>query len=461
MKRTTKLIIALLLIAAVFWLLISIMTSGCSTLHHVINGSSYDVIFDACHDDLFGAGNNHYSTVELALPSHSGYTAIADKTAYDSLTSDAQRTAYKNIEASLFRITENGGGENGRYELSRASLPVLTSAEIFMVKEAVLADHPEIFWVTGNYTLGSNMHDGSYIVLYSNYSYDDIITRARTLEQNIAEALRSIPGGLGELERELAVHDYLVSNTQYDTESVKLVDDHFIDASTSYGTLVNRKALCSGYSFAAKLLLNRVGISSGVIKGVSKDMGHMWNIVRIDGEWYHLDVTWDDPVTISADPGCRYDYFNLTDEYISEDHEIAGGYELLTNEVIANQDEDSANFYNFPREACVSDKANFYRLFATEITYLNSDSSSIITEEMKSHSISGETSLYYSFPRSMDNAVIEKWLDSSLSSAISASNKAAKANGGKKILRCSRVVRSEDSPSHWSRVYCVTLIFDE
>lgn len=459
MKRTTKVIIALLLVACILWLSFSVLTSGCSTLSHIMKGSPIDTIFDACHDDVFGAGDQLYSTVEIALPSHSAYTAVSDKSAYDSLTTDYQREAYRSIEQSLFRITYDGGGAYGRYQLSRAPIPALSSGEIFKVKEAVLADHPEVFWVTGNYTLGSNMHDGNYIVLYSYYSYDDIITRARTLEQKTAEALRSIPSGLSEFERELAVHDYIVNNTEYDVESVEFVDS-FTDASTSYGVLVNRKALCSGYSFATKLLLNRIGVSCSVIKGISKGTGHMWNIVRIDGLWYHLDVTWDDPVSITAEPVCSYDYFNLTDEFISHDHEIAGGYELLTSEVIASQDENSSNFYNFPRERCLSEKANFYNVFATSINELNSDCKSVITKQMIENSQSGETALYYRFPESMDNAVIESWLDSALSSAMSASNKAAAANGGHRILRCSRVVRSEDSPQHWSKVYCVTLIFE-
>ncbi|MBE6765458.1 MAG: hypothetical protein E7546_06225 [Ruminococcaceae bacterium] len=459
MKRSTKVIIAIVLIACITWLSFSVLTSGCSTLTHIMKGSPIDDIFDACHADVFGAGDQIYSTVEIALPSHSAYTALGDKSAYASLTTDYQRQAYRSIEESIFRVTYDGGGSHGRYQLSRAKIPALTSAEIFMVKEAVLSDHPEVFWVTGNYTLGSNMRDGNYIVLYSYYSYDDIITRARTLEQKIAEALRSIPGGLSEFDRELAVHDYIVNNTEYDSDSVEFVDS-FTDASTSYGVFVNRKALCSGYSYAAKLLLNRVGIPCSVIKGVSKGTGHMWNIVCIDGLWYHLDVTWDDPISITAEPVCSYDYFNLTDEFISHDHEIAGGYELLTSEVIASQDENSSNFYNFPREKCIWDKANFYTVFATSINELNSDYKSLIARQMKECSLSGDTALYYRFPETMDNAVIENWLDSALSSAMASSNKDARTDGGLRILRCSRVVRSEDSPQHWSKVYCVSLIFD-
>ena len=464
MKRALKVLFTLAVFAGLLWLLCSVAMSGCSTVTEIMNGASYGEVFDAVHDDIFGVGSQICSTVEISLPSNSAYKAIDGKSCYESLTTDAQREAYKNIEKSIFSVTPNGGGKYGRYELTRASLPKLSSAEIFKVKEAVLCDHPEAFWVTGHYTLGSNMHDGSYIILYSAYSYDDIMKYSRQLERSVADALRKIPSGLSEFDRELRVHDYVVSSADYDVEAAEKVNDGFTEASTSYGVIVGKKGICGGYALATKLLLNRLGIECSVIKGVSKDTGHMWNIVTIEGEQYHLDVTWDDPINAGEGGSpdmISYFYFNLTDELISADHEIAGGYELLTDEVIAAQDEESLNFYNFPYGGCTSMKANYFEIFAVRLNELGKDAKSRVAKEMKERTVSGERVMYFMFPDEMENSVIESWLDPVLSSSWTAANKYAKSNGGHRIRSCTRSVFSEEGPKHWSRLYCVVLTFDK
>lgn len=457
MKRAFKVIITLALIGLLVYFVASVARSGCSTLTNISNDASPEQIVSAIGEDLFGAGDQVCSQVQISLPVHSGYTPTEDKTAYESLSTDAQRRAYASIEESLFLVTNEGGGANGRYQLKRAYIPSLSSGEIFMVKEAVLADHPEVFWVTNTYSLGFNMHDGDYIVLYTYYSYRDILVHARAMEQRVAELLRQIPNGLSEYDRELAIHDMLVRDVEYDTESVELASS-FTDASTSYGTLVNGLGLCSGYSYSVKLLCNRVGISSAVIKGVSKGVGHMWNIVRIDGSWYHLDVTWNDPVNKSEESVTLYDYFNLTDDEIKYDHIIADGYERLTDEFISSGG-DGNNFFNFPRAACTSHAANFYHRTALQIDDLSAASASSIAQKMQEFSVSGDSEIYLSFSENMETDMIELWLKGTLESGMSYSNSKVKSTGGRKITLCSRVVRSEASPPHWSRVYCVKLIF--
>ena len=62
-----------------------------------------------------------------------------------------------------------------------------------------------------------------------------------------------------------------------------------------------------------KTLLNRAGIDCSIVIGTSKGGGHAWNIVRIDGEYYHLDTTYNDPVFSNGDRMLVYHYFNLTD----------------------------------------------------------------------------------------------------------------------------------------------------
>jgi transglutaminase/protease-like cytokinesis protein 3 len=78
--------------------------------------------------------------------------------------------------------------------------------------------------------------------------------------------------------------------------------------------------VCEGYSYAMKLLLNAVNIECKVITG-SANGPHAWNLVKLGGSYYHVDVTFDDPVVNGGTMNVlRHDYFNLTDDEIKKDH---------------------------------------------------------------------------------------------------------------------------------------------
>ncbi len=104
-------------------------------------------------------------------------------------------------------------------------------------------------------------------------------------EEAIAAALAGTEG-LEPYAQVLAVHDYLVRTCAYgDPESAV---DH-----TAYGALLSGQAVCEGYASAFRILMDRLGIPCIVVS--SEEMEHGWNMVQLDGQWYHVDVTWDDP----------------------------------------------------------------------------------------------------------------------------------------------------------------------
>ena len=84
----------------------------------------------------------------------------------------------------------------------------------------------------------------------------------------------------------LAVHDWLVRHVAYDQDDSRA-------SHTAYGLFANATAVCEGYSQAFMLAMERLGVPCVIVR--SEDMEHQWNMVRIDGTWYHVDVTWDDP----------------------------------------------------------------------------------------------------------------------------------------------------------------------
>jgi hypothetical protein len=151
--------------------------------------------------------------------------------------------------------------------------------------------------------------------------YDVIINDAKVAAvydkaKNIISSVTN--SSMSDLEKELAIHEYVVKNTAYDFDNYineRVTEDSY----TAYGTLINGKAVCQGYADTMKLLLNLAGIEAHVVVGYAKQP-HAWNLVKIDGEYYHLDATWDDPVPDEGN-NVRYSYFNVSDEEISKDHE--------------------------------------------------------------------------------------------------------------------------------------------
>ncbi len=150
------------------------------------------------------------------------------------------------------------------------------------------------------------------------YSKDEFKKRLENVRAALKKArhvvANLITSGMGDFEKELVLHDYIVNNTRYDIENEK--KDTIPDSSfEEYGALVLGVAVCEGYSRAMKLMCDLSGIECIIVTGssISRGVGHAWNIVKIDGEYYHLDLTYDDPVTDDDTNKLRYDYFNLPD----------------------------------------------------------------------------------------------------------------------------------------------------
>jgi len=111
-------------------------------------------------------------------------------------------------------------------------------------------------------------------------------------------------------DNELAIHDYLVSNVRYEVG-----DDAIYNA---YDTLINGTAVCNGYAECFKTFMDMLGIDCIAISGSANGELHIWNLVRLQGAWYQVDVTWDDP--INGDGHIEHSYFNITDSDMAKDH---------------------------------------------------------------------------------------------------------------------------------------------
>jgi len=145
---------------------------------------------------------------------------------------------------------------------------------------------------------------------------------AKTNKRLIQSINQNVVASMEDYEREIALFKYIINNITYSkakgngTESINATPlSH-----TMYGGMIDKIAVCDGYAKSLMYLLNAVGIPAKLIVGTSKEDGvlHAWNLVRIQGAYYHVDSTWGD---MDGDRvGGLYEFFNETDSYMQDTH---------------------------------------------------------------------------------------------------------------------------------------------
>ena len=194
---------------------------------------------------------------------------------------------------------------------------------------AVMYDHPEYISMGLNYTYKVRT-TGDYIEFHAQPAllYEDMdknIEAEKELEAVVSKIAEGAKAQADPYYTVKYVHDYIIDNTVYDTESLSNIDSsegELVVASTAYGCLVQRKALCSGYSAAFQLIMQRLGIECGRINGTrtTESGAHQWNYVCLDGEYYFMDLTWDDPINENGGDTKTYDYFLISDDDLAYTH---------------------------------------------------------------------------------------------------------------------------------------------
>ena len=98
-------------------------------------------------------------------------------------------------------------------------------------------------------------------------------------------------------------HDYIINHTKYDSNNTTGVSD--INSSTAYGVLFDGVGICSGYTDAMQLFLEKMNVKNYRISSST----HVWNLVYVEGKWLHLDLTWDDPIMSDGTDTLSDEYF--------------------------------------------------------------------------------------------------------------------------------------------------------
>ena len=208
--------------------------------------------------------------------------------------------------------------------------------------EAYTYDNPEIFYLSPNKMYlnieTTTTRSGNTYNVYinngnqSNYLIDEFasdsqVDSAINAVEEVKNRIFSKRTGNTYADIKM-VHDYLVDNLEYDTSISK---DNIYNV---YGALVNHVAVCEGYARSFKYIMDEMQIPCVLVIGKGTNSqgqieNHAWNYIQLNGVWYAVDTTWDDPVVIgggTASRGSRYKYFLKGSNVFLEDHIPSGQF---------------------------------------------------------------------------------------------------------------------------------------
>ena len=298
------------------------------TTPQVIENNPFDNI-QSSHEE----NNVDYSNVNVNKYFYNQLDETS-KTIYKALESNKE-----NMKSGTYRIdfgdsfsdilnSENGQDELGDYYQSAI--------------EAYTYDNPDVFYLSPNKmylnvettTSASNITYNVYINCgnENNYFADEFTSQEQV--ENAIEKVEYVKDILlgkrtgDDYEDIKMVHDYLVDNIEYDTS---ISADNIYDV---YGALVNRVAVCEGYARSFKYILDEMGIPCVLVIGTGTNSRgeierHAWNYVELQGNWYAVDCTWDDPIIVgsgSVSKSSKYKYFLKGSSEFYSDHTPSGQF---------------------------------------------------------------------------------------------------------------------------------------
>ena len=168
------------------------------------------------------------------------------------------------------------------------------------------------------------------------YLYDapTISSMLATFDNEVDNILSVVDDGMNDTEKCLLIHDYFCQNYGYDTRIYSDVDNTVFSA---YGLFTQKKGVCQAYASAYLYILNKIGVKSSFVS--SENMCHVWNLVQIDGQYYHVDVTWDDP---TPDLVGRVNHYNFLRSDAAMQSEECGSHHSWSAEAPADSRFDSS-----------------------------------------------------------------------------------------------------------------------
>ncbi|MCL2023744.1 MAG: Ig-like domain-containing protein, partial [Oscillospiraceae bacterium] len=241
-------------------------------------------------------------TVQASTP---GYFSELEKAAIRDAILDAIDNIDNQCDLSSFNLTFGDLSSPSDIEAYNACKDELNSIWL-----DVSHSYPELFYFEGcgiatAYSgMGSTLKASiPYLAMkYYDLTPQEIASQKLEFEQALALALAALPPVTSELDKVIAVHEYLAYNVKYDFQAyINGINQASYDKSVHnvYGALVNKYAVCSGFAKAFLLMMRQLEVDCKYVSGnrtgsgYGGSAGHAWNLVKVDNNWYHVDVSSD------------------------------------------------------------------------------------------------------------------------------------------------------------------------
>ncbi|KWX77814.1 transglutaminase [Paenibacillus riograndensis] len=187
--------------------------------------------------------------------------------------------------------------------------------------DQAMGSDPYLYYIIDSYAFSYRGSSRSAKVTVQ-VAYRETLQQTALVNKQVKTILQQIiTPGMNQHQKVKVIHDWVVLHLQYDNTYRKY---------TAYEGLQTGSAVCQGYSLLTYKLLLGAGIPNKIVEGTAKPEGgvaqsHAWNLVQLDGRWYHLDTTWDDP-TPSPEGGVSTVYYMRTDAQMRRDHSWTKSY---------------------------------------------------------------------------------------------------------------------------------------
>ena len=164
----------------------------------------------------------------------------------------------------------------------------------------VVSLNPDLFYIDYHVDCKYDTKSGECQELICSYTTNDVKGEVSKFNAAVNSAAAQANGLATNFDKVKAVHDYMITNFDFGADGL-----------TAYSLATSGKGNCTAYSGFFKAAMDKLGIPCKI--AWSEDMCHEWNLVQIDGSWYHADITWDDPIGGS---GITYSSFLKSDSLI-------------------------------------------------------------------------------------------------------------------------------------------------
>lgn len=262
-----------------------------------------------------------------------------------------ENAAARGLDESCYAYSRLGADEQKLYleildtltqRREEVRLSSCDTEQIARIFQSVMNDHPEIFYVDGytytEYMLGETLRKITFTGVYT-MTAEEMEEKQRLIDAYTQECLDLMPQQADEYEKVKYIYEYLILHTQYDAgvSNNQNICSVFLD----------HKSVCQGYAKAMQYLLQQADVYATLVLGsVIHGESHAWNLVRIDGAYYYVDVTWGDASYQASDgeadtqlPEINYDYLCVTTDQLESTHRIDNVVELPECTAVA------ANYY--------------------------------------------------------------------------------------------------------------------